>query len=384
MLAGCTPAQVVPSGGGSVPVTATSAPTASATPEPPQVPLGDVPKDATADLAVSPVDYGGKSVVVAGFGEPVANRPVSLQLQTTTGWQEIASGEQDGKGMAEFIVKAPAATYRAVALEHTVDGSTRTAVSTPKASAKDQWKSVFSDDFDGSRLKSPWEVRFPGLYYQSRWCSSSYPSMVKVKGGVLSLSVARASAVRTRQVRAEAARETGTKTSKACRYGVYDNGMISTEGRSTFRYGTFAVRMKFPHQRGMHAAAWMQTPGGKDVEIDFIETFGHGSKGLQNMLHPKSAKGERLDVGDYVNNVPGVQSREWWDQYHVATVEWSPKGYVFRIDGVETFRTSKATSNKPKFLVLSLLSSDYETDRLSPSQLPASLKVDWVRIWQRR
>lgn len=384
MLAGCTPAQVAPSSGVSVPSTATSTPTPSATPEPPQVPLGDVPRDTAADLAVSPVDYGGKSVVVANFGKPVANRPVSLQLQTATGWQELASGEQDGKGTAEFVVKAQKATYRAVALQLTVDGAIRTAVSTPKASAKDQWKSVFSDDFDGSRLKSPWAVRFPGLYYQSRWCSGSYPSMVKVKGGVLSLSVARASAARARQVRAQAARETGTKASKACRHGVYDNSMISTEGQSTFRYGTFAVRMKFPYQRGMHAAAWMQTPGGKDVEIDFIETFGHGSKGIQNMLHPKSSKGERLDVGDYVNNVPGVQSRQWWDQYHVATVEWSPTGYVFRIDGVETFRTSKAKSRAPKFFVLSLLSSDYETDRLNPARLPASLKVDWVRIWQQR
>ncbi|HEY3409188.1 MAG TPA: glycoside hydrolase family 16 protein [Propionicimonas sp.] len=343
-----------------------------------------MPKDASADLAVSPVDDGGRTVVVARFGDPVATRLVSLQLATGSGWHEVASGEQDQKGTAEFLVETRTATYRAVALELQVDGATLAAVSTPKASAREQWKSVFSDGFDGSTLKSPWAVRFPGLYYQSRWCSGSYPSMVKLKGGVLSLGVAKASAARTRQVRAQAARETRTKASRACRHGVYDNGMISTEGRTTFRYGTFAVRMKFPYQTGMHAAAWMQTPGGKDVEIDFIETFGYGSKGIQNMLHPKSAKGERLDVGDYVNNVPGVQSREWWDQYHVATVEWSPKGYVFRIDGVETFRTSKATSSKQKFFVLSLLSSDYETDRLNPRQLPASLKVDWVKIWQKR
>ena len=39
-------------------------------------------------------------------------------------------------------------------------------------------------------------------------------------------------------------------------------------------------------------------------------------------------------------------------------------------------------SGVPQFLVLSLLSSDWELKDLDQSTLPATMKVDWVRVWQ--
>ena len=346
-------------------------------------PLGDVQADSGSKLSVSPIAFGDKTVVTASFGTPVKDRPVSLQVKADSGWKEADRGVQDAKGFVEFHPSAGTDTYRAVALDVQQNGAVLAAASTPSASAADQWKSALSDDFDGSRLKDPWEVRFPNLYYASRWCSSSQPEMVSLKKGVLSLGLDKASAARTAQARAQAAKANKTTTAKACPFGVFDNAMVSTETKATFTYGTFAVRMKFPYQRGMHASAWLQNPGGTDIEIDFIETFGYKSKGIQNILHPKSEAGERLDVGGYVP-VPGSETREWWDEYHVASVEWSPEGYVFRMDGVETLRTSEAKSSSPKFLILSLLSSDYELDRLNPKQLPGSLDVDWFQVWQEK
>ena len=69
--------------------------------------------------------------------------------------------------------------------------------------------------------------------------------------------------------------------------------------------------------------------------------------------------------------------------YHVFSVEWSPEGYVFRIDGDTTYRTDKAVSARTQFLILSLLSSDWELPELDRSLLPATMSVDWVRVWQR-
>jgi len=67
----------------------------------------------------------------------------------------------------------------------------------------------------------------------------------------------------------------------------------------------------------------------------------------------------------------------------VFSVEWTPSRYVFRIDGKETFRTSRGVSGRPEFLILSLLSSDYELGYLGgEARLPQSMKVDWVRFWQ--
>ncbi len=57
-----------------------------------------------------------------------------------------------------------------------------------------------------------------------------------------------------------------------------------------------------------------------------------------------------------------------------------PRGYVFRMDGHVTMRTSKARVGCPEYLVLSLLTSDWELPALNTTK--STMKVDWVRAWQ--
>ena len=58
-----------------------------------------------------------------------------------------------------------------------------------------------------------------------------------------------------------------------------------------------------------------------------------------------------------------------------------PKEYVFRIDGKVTQRLKGETSGRPEFLILSLLSSDYELPRFN-GELPETMEVDWARVWE--
>ena len=50
------------------------------------------------------------------------------------------------------------------------------------------------------------------------------------------------------------------------------------------------------------------------------------------------------------------------------SVEWTPREYVFRIDGQETTRITSGVSDVHEFLILSMLSNDFELDlgRLGP------------------
>jgi hypothetical protein len=94
-------------------------------------------------------------------------------------------------------------------------------------------------------------------------------------------------------------------------------------------------------------------------------------------------------VNKYGKVFPGAaaalrgRTDSWWSRYHVFSVDWTSSGYVFRIDGQITWRSSKAVSRRPQFLILSLLSSDWELPQLDRRSLPADMKVDWVRVWQR-
>ena len=66
------------------------------------------------------------------------------------------------------------------------------------------------------------------------------------------------------------------------------------------------------------------------------------------------------------------------------SVEWTPNAYVFRIDGKETRRITdrNAISQRPEYLILSLLSSDYELQH-HRGALPEHMYVDWVKYWAR-
>ena len=55
---------------------------------------------------------------------------------------------------------------------------------------------------------------------------------------------------------------------------------------------------------------------------------------------------------------------------------------MFRIDGQVTNTITEGVSGRPEFLILSLLSSDYELQHLKDEKnLPQHMDVDWARVW---
>ena len=43
---------------------------------------------------------------------------------------------------------------------------------------------------------------------------------------------------------------------------------------------------------------------------------------------------------------------------------------------------TEGVSGVPEYLILSLLSSDWELPRIKTEELPTTMKIDWVRIWK--
>jgi beta-glucanase (GH16 family) len=131
-------------------------------------------------------------------------------------------------------------------------------------------------------------------------------------------------------------------------------------------------------------AAGGQAEGGPKAggaEIDVIEYFGddHPEGGLTSFTYFLDEKGEKQTKGGWLPDVKRLGD-DWSKKYHVFSVEWTPKEYVFRIDGEITQRLKGETSGQPEFLILSLLSSDYELPRFN-GKLPETMEVDWARVW---
>ena len=362
LLAGCV--------GGSDPSPGTSSP-----------PSASAPATLKTSLTLNPVNYSGVRVIVATFSDPVRGRLVDLEQRTETGWKVASSGSEDASGRVEFRVPYSKAEYRAVARE-TADGGTE-AVKTETMSQSDQWKLDFREEFSQSSLTNKyWSPRQTGRYVGSRLCSAPYPTGLQVKGGSLIATVETASAERTREVETTAGASLGVPAAEACPHGVWDAAMVSTEGKYAFKYGIAAIRAKFPTTPGIHASAWLQSEDDEGAEIDFIETFGP-KYGIQHKLHYKE-NGQDKSAGGYVKTLPQVKTNAWWADYHVFSVEWSADEYIFRIDGVETFRTSDGVSKADEFIVLSLLASDWELERIDPKQMPGTMAVDWFKVWKQK
>ena len=352
------------------------------TPEPATTPTpSDVGVDEAATLVVSPVDIDGTRAVVATFGSADAGRPVVLQKQASSGWSDVASGKENKAGRVTFQARGgvDSDVYRAVAGELTGEQAAA-AVATPRGSAAQQWKTALSTDFSGSSLDAGlWAPRGTASYHAGgRQCSAPYPTNVLVRDGEVRLSVTR----ETSKANIAAAKASGCEQPRVLR-----NAMIATEKKFSISQGVVAARVRFAEGQGMHGSVWLQSY--EQSEIDMIESYGYG-RGLTSVIHVDGTRYPTANEDTYVN-ARAVTKKDWWSAFHIYSVEWDGDQVVFRIDGRETRRITRDIPVVDYFVVISMLSSDWEQKRFSdpvrnadgvtPTRLPQTMAVDWVKAW---
>lgn len=302
-------------------------------------------------------------VVDATIEGASAGQTVELQVADGEDWTTEDTAETDDEGRVALTV-GEADELRVVSGG---DEPVGIHLSTDDAPAE-----TFVDEFD-TLDDTAWATRDQG-YTGVRLCSRASDEAVEVKDGALRLSVL------------------NDPDKGACRskkqFDYRLNGHIGSA--YNFTYGHAAARIKFQPERGQHGAFWMQGFGAVPVgpaketgaEIDVIEYFGddHPDGGLTSFVywHP-TAKGKT--AGTWLPD-PEQFGDDWSSKYHVFSVEWTPEHYVFRIDGQVTDTITQGVSGQPEFLILSLLSSDYELQHLDgEDKLPQHMDVDWVKVW---
>ncbi len=320
-------------------------------------------------------------------------RRVVVERRTeATEWVKVTTVSQDSAGVARFTGAPTSATgepylYRGVALR---------APGLPEFAASEEstarWQPAFTDEFSGSVLSPQWADR--ASESASRECSTvGDPRARSIGGGTLKL----------RAILDPGRRESRCKVAgENLRY--YLNGQISTDhldATGDFTYGTFAARIKFPANRGQHGAFWMQpTKGASDegtaaasgAEIDVVEFFGKGYQqgGLASFLYNygvRDRSGDPVKIGELAPAATRMlpTGDAWWKRYHVFSMEWTPNSYTFMVDGRPHFRTKRGVSGVDEYLILSMLTSDWEL--LQARKLGVSpggaTQVDWTRVWQR-
>ncbi|WP_324720344.1 glycoside hydrolase family 16 protein [Salinimicrobium sp. HB62] len=180
------------------------------------------------------------------------------------------------------------------------------------------------------------------------------------------------------------------------------SGRINTRDKVMFTYGTAAARMKLPEGAGFWPAFWAL--GGGDWpatgEIDIMEYVGE-TDWIGVALHGPGYSGETPLVNKYF--FPEGESVTDW---HVYSVDWTPEGFEFKVDGRLIYRVTKPmvenygkwAFDNPKFLIVNLAlggAYPYKTNLVEEpyNGLPqstvdlikagkAKVLVDWVLITQ--
>ena len=325
-----------------------------------------------------------KAGITATIKPVKVGRKVVLEQLDGTSWKKVGTAKQEKSGRAYFTGLASKGgqplTYRVTAqkFKGLAKATSDTADTTPWVTP------TFTDEFSGNSLSSIWTHR--GQDYEprsKRKCSKGSEKATKVGGGTLRLSV-----IKDKSHKGKCKAASRKKNAKIS-YRL--NGHVGTAEGFSFRYGVAAARIKMQKSRGQHASFWMQPigenkPGSDGHEIDIIEYFGdkHPQGGLTSFIH--WYKGQRLiKTGSWIKDSKSFLKNKkdgWSKNYHVFSVQWTPKTIIFRIDGKETWRTSARVSKAQQYLILSLLASDYEALEMPDKKLPQHMYVDWVRVWE--
>jgi beta-glucanase (GH16 family) len=237
----------------------------------------------------------------------------------------------------------------------TVRATTTTVVSNspqPVGNISGNWNLAFGSEFNGPALdSSQWSTGWfgsgitKGINSAETECMD--PSQVTLVNGALNLT-------------AIAKAETCSGVTQP-----YTSGMVTTNGRFTFTYGFMEARIWLPGTTSISdwPAFWADGQSWPtNGENDVVEGLG----GLAQ-AHFHNASGT---LGPLTGR--GTFTGGW----HTFAADWEPGSVTYFYDGVKLGSFTSGITSAPMYLILDMAVSG------SSVFTPATMKVDYVRVWQ--
>jgi beta-glucanase (GH16 family) len=258
---------------------------------------------------------------------------------------------------------------------------------------------MFFDDFAGPRLdRSKWNVVVPNWTVndeQQAYVDS--PETIYIAQGDAAEGARNGALVIQPRFRPGFVTRAGKKFD-------FISGRIDTKGKMDFSYCTASARIKMSAGPGLWPAFWALGNGDWPAtgEIDIMENVGE-SDWTGVALHGPGYSGET----PLVNKVyfPPKQDATTW---HVYSVDWTPKGFVFKVDDAVMYRATRPmvehygrwAYDNPKYLILNLALGGAYPVKTSGVKTPypgipaatvelikankLKFMVDWVRVTRTR
>jgi beta-glucanase (GH16 family) len=153
------------------------------------------------------------------------------------------------------------------------------------------------------------------------------------------------------------------------------------------KYGYYEIRCQFQEQEGWWSAFWLQSPTigstldplDSGVEIDIMENFSRDGAFSHN-IHWNGYGNNHKSAGS-----GNKKAEPTADGFHTFGLDWSPTGYIFYVDGKESWRVTGPVSHREEFILVSTECMGYRkgapVPELKKVKLPDYFIVDYVRVY---
>lgn len=249
-----------------------------------------------------------------------------------------------------------------------------------------QYTLIWEDNFDGSILnESYWTLEKGGGGGNGEKQYYTEGDNIKVENGLLTIS---------------ARKEQATSNMTGVTYN-YTSARIITKNKVKFTYGKIEASISLPSGRGTWPAFWLMPNdseyGGwpRSGEIDIMEHVGSDPRMISHAYHTKknnTSTGTNWSQKYYKDDVEGF--------FHTYTLEWEEDyldgrdAFLFYVDGERTaIKVEPEEStwedwpfDKDFYMILNLAIGGSWGGTIDDSifENPVEMKVDWVKVYQRK
>ncbi len=269
--------------------------------------------------------------------------------------------------------------------------------SPPIAAPDGSWSCTLDDEFNGTSLDtSTWQPILTSTSgYQSgpflsQVCYVDNPDTISESGGDLNLSVIAVSPPMT------CSQPGGLNLNTS-----YEGGMVASYQLFSQRYGYFQVRAEMPASSvpGLQETLWLYPenetlygPWPESGEIDYAEFYSnYPDDDVPAVHYPGSANDPNATTADGCATAESPTA----GQFNTYALSWTPTTITTYFNGVPcttdhygSYVASPDTApepfNQPFFLAFTSAFGMTGSDTFEPgtTPLPATMKIDWVRVWQ--
>lgn len=165
----------------------------------------------------------------------------------------------------------------------------------------------------------------------------------------------------------------------------YTSGLITSYDSFKFVHGYAEANVKIPEGSGLWPAFWLLNGYyvGPQPEIDIMEARGGSTHEVHHSYHFSNNNGQLISQTQASAHLG--TGFKYSDNFHRYGVEWRPGSIDWYIDGqIVHSLTGPEVSLQLAYIIANLAVGGNYVGTVSPSALPATLEIDYIKVWQRR